>query len=95
MGVGVAAGDGEGHGGFGVVPRVGMTAGIPGDHPVGQLHGSDPPRGCLDLGRGELAHAAGFRTYTTTLLPSSGLSALSASRVTGGAAVMSHTNIRW
>ena len=33
--------DAEGHGGFDVVPGVGVTTGEPGDHPVVELDGAD------------------------------------------------------
>ena len=65
LGFGDAAADGQGHGGFDVVPRIGVIAGRPRDHPRGQLPfgdgidgeahvgGSEDP---VDLRRADVAH---------------------------------------
>ena len=51
LGLGDAAADGERHGRLDVVPRVGVAAGEPGDHAVGQLPLGDAVDGCRAAAR--------------------------------------------
>jgi hypothetical protein len=50
VGLGPAAADVEGHGGLDVVPRVGVAAGEPGDHPGRQLPLGDAVEGGVEVG---------------------------------------------
>ena len=50
VGLGAAAADVEGHGRLDVVPRVGVAAGEPRDHPGGQLPLGDAVEGGVEVG---------------------------------------------
>ena len=83
----VEPGDVERHRALDEVPRVAVAAGEPGDHPVRVLQGGDLVGGGIELGGrqhvGEIdCHCA--TPYSTRLLPRTGDSTRSATRVERG-----------